>query len=307
MIMHTIKKVLPAFLIIILLISLVSAATLIKSRQIAQDWSQNNITNVQYLQVDNGSFGLLNTTSLIIDNVQIEALGNPFKLENYSDEYGKTGYNGSNFSLDVAAYDQLYKGSNYSDEYAATGYKTANVTLGYPNLDYSITDDFNLKNNLSFVQVPVTFEAVVTFSQDVIFFGNISVANSSSINGSFLPSLNGTLDLGNGSLYWRNVYVSDDVLVQGNPVQTREAIYTRDNFTTNIGEVNSTLGVWDVEATAIKPADSTINVNITNNLHVNKNVTFDGAINHTLPNQSVRYFFNGCEELANASGIHIIC
>lgn len=293
-------------LIALMLISSVVALTLLKSRQIDTEWKQYNVTNISFLQVDNASVTFLNASIIMIDGILFEPLSDPFMLENYSDEYGKTGYNETNFTEDVAAYDQFYKTGNYSVEYGLTGWNKTNITIAYPLLDTVNTDDFSFTRNMSSVPVKVTFTKLVTFLGDVLFFGNISIANSTGINGSIVPFINNTFDLGNGTNYWRDIYIGRDVLVKGNKVQTQEAIWNEVNDSANYNVLNVSSALWNLSPLGIGQRDVDLNVNISGQFHVDRNLTIAGAINST-HNGTIRFFFNGCSELVNESGIHIIC
>ena len=109
---------------------------------------------------------------------------------------------------------------------------------------------------------------------DVLFSGNVTILNVSylSVNGSIIPGLDNTFDVGNASLRWRNANFSGtlfavtvdgtNVRVQGRDVQIEENAFKLINFTSNLNSVNASISLWNVSGSNIFLREISGNVGI---------------------------------------------
>ena len=263
-----------AILVWLLLFSLtVYGATLIKSRQIDTNWKGFNLTNVTTLEAQNVTFDGLNASEiravdvLQLGGVDVATIGNIFSnenftarydlrtdrfdLNNYSVEYGSTGFGLGNYSVEYGL--TGFSVVNFTEQVAAydTFYKKANLTLNYPNLDLSLLDDFNYANNLSAIPIAVTFNGVAVFNSDVLFFDNVSFVNLGRINTSIMCAVDATCDLGNGTNRWRSANFSSMVEMGALNVDTGTLFVDSGNSRVGIGTTNPD-GTLEVQASTAK-------------------------------------------------------
>lgn len=231
---------------------------------------------------------------LLVNGNLVQTLGGIWQLTNFTSAYNNRGdrFGESNFTIQYDA--QGYKVANFTSDVSSydTFYKTGNVTTDFPNLDQSYVDDFSYAQNHSTVPIAVQFDGVISFKSDVLFFDNVTLVDLGRINGSLFPAIDATFDLGNSSLRYRSSNFSGEIGAGSM------------SMTGNLkvgGSISDVTGSTTLSGALTSKALTTLaDVTVTAQ---HKTSSF---INQTL-NGTIRYFFNGCSELVNDSGVHIIC
>ncbi|MFA4953029.1 MAG: hypothetical protein WC584_02295 [Candidatus Pacearchaeota archaeon] len=208
----------------------------------------NNINASQWLfnqSVGRGDFYFTNYSGAFISNISIYSFGN-FSLQQFNDAFNQnlSLRNFGNFSkqdfqtafsnnLSVYSFSNFNK-TEFQDAFMANvtnsdiKVNTLNITtalrVGSTSL-YATTSGINITGETNFdgrwADGGITISGGDIWAQ-VLYVYNITSVGVSNlyINGSEMPSLNNTWDLGNATHNWRTAYFSNDIYVAGASVKT---------------------------------------------------------------------------------------
>ena len=153
----------------------------------------------------------------------------------------------------------------------AAGNVDASGTITAPNI--AATSQLDVAGGFGLGGLTIDSSGDIITQGDVLFSGNISIVNVThlSVNGSILPSIDDTFDLGNGSLRWRNLNLSGDLEVLGNIYGEMPNAFKLGNYSDEYSSTGFKIGNLS--------SLGTVNINTSGSINVSGNITFSQLLN----------------------------
>jgi len=190
-----------------------------------------NLTSVPYSFTSNQSKALNTTRDVFVnDKVNLTSTGNIAAYGNLTLGQKITFSLGEIIDNLVDSFIRVTGNLNVTGTIHADTFTDGNVTI----TDGTVSaDQLDIGGGFSSNGLTIEKDGDIKTVGDILFSGNITVINVThlSLNGSILPSLDGTFDIGNGSLRWRNANLSGTIHV--NKLITTDRLTVNNTFFVN--------------------------------------------------------------------------